>query len=612
MKRIMGRLVPLVTIILLTLLAGCKENVKKDTLVSRNGAFYKNDTLFNIASAEFPYTRIPCEYWASRMELLKRMGVNTLSLRVPWMLHEPKEGCFDFEDEKNIRALCRMAREKGLFVWLHIGPAADEFMDMGSMPWWLLKNDSISLTPNNKPLQQSVGRFFRVLGKELSGMQLADGGPIALIQIGEPGGIYSTDKKALMQLRDSVVAAGFSTSLFTVASDAKSVRRVNIPNMYIAVDIGIKEQAMSNFVSVKKIESSMPTLCYDIDRRCMNVWGRGKPVREWHKIYMRMYELLSAMGSVNISAICGGTSFGHIAGAMVSDSVYQPYSTSFSDDAIINECGLVNEQYSTFGKTINSLLADEAFSMDGLHGVSMLNFPVQQIGLVAPLFDNLPACKLSHQPMNMEQCDFGFGAMLYEIELHRLQDGDRLLVKGVHDNAQIFVDGKPHYAIGRNDKDRLLALPSADTATLHILVDAMGRVGNIPGYKDFKGLVDVVELHRATGTVDTLANWKNYPLPADYEFVADKKFEDISGALMPGYYKTTIVKLGEGDFYLNMASWSRGEAWINGHSLGRFWNKGTETLLYVPGCWLHDGDNELIIVDWVGPAAPEVSGVRRR
>lgn len=609
MRQTMSRIIPLVTIILLTLFMGCKENVKIETLVPKNGVFYRNDTLFKIAAAELPYSRIPYEYWASRIELLKRMGVNTLSVRIPWMLHEQKEGIYNFEGSNDIRTLCRMAQEQRLLVWLHIGPATDEFMDMAGMPWWLLKDNDIDFTANNKNLMIKVGSFYRALGSQLSDMQLSNGGPIALIQVGEPVGVFPNDKKTLLQLQDSAVAAGFSNSIFTVASSGKHVQEVNVPKSVIAVNVETQEHAMSNFTSVKKIQSSMPILCYDIDRRCMDIWGAKEPVREWHKIYMRMYEVFSSVGSVNISSVCGGTSFGHIAGAIETGNRYYPYSTSFMSDAIINECGFVNKHYSTFGKAIRHFVADDNFTQEGLSGVAMFSLPDTEVCDVAPLFDNISSYETSTHPLTMERCNVGYGAVLYESILPQLQDGDRLLVKGVHDNAQVFLNGKPVVAINRNDNNEFVLLSSANSyATLHILVDAMGRVGNILGYKDYKGLTDVVELYRTNGMVDTLTNWKNYPLPAEYNVVNNKKFERVKGATVPGYYKTFISKPGEGDFYLDMHSWSRGEAWINGHSLGRFCNNGTKRTLYVPGCWLHDGDNELLIVDWVGPVSPVVAG----
>ena len=47
---------------------------------------------------------------------------------------------------------------------------------------------------------------------------------------------------------------------------------------------------------------------------------------------------------------------------------------------------------------------------------------------------------------------------------------------------------------------------------------------------------------------------------------------------------------------------------MNGHALGRFWHIGPQQTLYLPGCWLKKGRNEIIVSDVVGPKQPVVWG----
>jgi beta-galactosidase len=66
-----------------------------------------------------------------------------------------------------------------------------------------------------------------------------------------------------------------------------------------------------------------------------------------------------------------------------------------------------------------------------------------------------------------------------------------------------------------------------------------------------------------------------------------------------------------GDTYLDMSSWGKGLVWFNGHCLGRFWEVGPQQTLYLPGCWLKKGKNEIVVLDIVGPtaeAAPSAKG----
>lgn len=66
-----------------------------------------------------------------------------------------------------------------------------------------------------------------------------------------------------------------------------------------------------------------------------------------------------------------------------------------------------------------------------------------------------------------------------------------------------------------------------------------------------------------------------------------------------------------GDTFLDMQTWGKGMVWVNGHAMGRFWEIGPQQTLYMPGCWLKEGDNEIIVLDLKGPAEAKVAGVEK-
>jgi beta-galactosidase len=51
------------------------------------------------------------------------------------------------------------------------------------------------------------------------------------------------------------------------------------------------------------------------------------------------------------------------------------------------------------------------------------------------------------------------------------------------------------------------------------------------------------------------------------------------------------------DLYLSTAGWGKGFAWVNGFCLGRYWSRGPQRALYVPGPATRPGVNELIILE---------------
>jgi beta-galactosidase len=49
--------------------------------------------------------------------------------------------------------------------------------------------------------------------------------------------------------------------------------------------------------------------------------------------------------------------------------------------------------------------------------------------------------------------------------------------------------------------------------------------------------------------------------------------------------------------------------WVNGHSLGRYWNIGPTQTMYVPEPWLKEGSNEVVVLDVLGPEKAQLAGL---
>jgi beta-galactosidase len=69
-----------------------------------------------------------------------------------------------------------------------------------------------------------------------------------------------------------------------------------------------------------------------------------------------------------------------------------------------------------------------------------------------------------------------------------------------------------------------------------------------------------------------------------------------------GFYRATFQDKPVPGRILRLVtkSLSRGTAWLNGHSLGRYPEKIPCPGMYLPECWLKDGENELVIFDETG------------
>lgn len=56
--------------------------------------------------------------------------------------------------------------------------------------------------------------------------------------------------------------------------------------------------------------------------------------------------------------------------------------------------------------------------------------------------------------------------------------------------------------------------------------------------------------------------------------------------------------------FLHLEGWTKGNAWINGFPLGRYWSRRPQRSLYVPAPVLRPGVNDLILLELHGAASP--------
>ena len=152
---------------------------------------------------------------------------------------------------------------------------------------------------------------------------------------------------------------------------------------------------------------------------------------------------------------------------------------------------------------------------------------------------------------------------------------------------------------------------------LDIYVEALGRINFGRAIKDFKGITDKVELSYTLADNSqvnvNLKNWEIYCLPDDYETQTKMKYEPITeqNKGVRGNYRATFTLNKVGDTFINMASFGQGQVYVNGHAIGRFWQIGPQQTLYMPGCWLKKGVNEIIVTDVVGPKEAAVEGLQK-
>lgn len=218
----------------------------------------------------------------------------------------------------------------------------------------------------------------------------------------------------------------------------------------------------------------------------------------------------------------------------------------------------------------------------------------ESIGLLdaAPALGDAVA---SPRPLTMEELGQGYGFVLYEADLP--DAGPALLeLEQVRDRAQVFVDGQPVGVLERESHEHALtfAVPRPG-AVLSVLVENQGRVNYGWGIHDRKGLLGRVSLDGSP-----LDGWTSRPLPLT-------ALEDLpfgAGAATPtgpAFYRGTFDADRPADTFLHLGGWRKGSVWVNGFALGRYWSRGPQRSLYVPGPVLRRGANEVVVLELHAP-----------
>ena len=377
------------------------------------------------------------------------------------------------------------------------------------------------------------------------------------------------------------------------------------------INFGTGANIDDQFKRLQELRPDIPLMCSEFWSGWFDHWGAKHETRSAEDLVKGMKEMLDRNISFSLYMTHGGTSFGHWGGANFPN--FSPTCTSYDYDAPINESGKVTPKYFEVRNLLSNYLPEGESLPEIPDSVPTIAIPSFKLDEVAILFDNLPEPKISENIQSMEAFDQGWGSILYRTTLPASKEEQTLTITEAHDWAQVFLDGKKLATLSRLKGEGTVILPPMkEGAQLDILVEAMGRMNFGKGIYDWKGITEKVEVQSNNGVITSLKNWKVYNIPVDYAFAQNKKFvKQDNPQKYPAYYRGTFTLDKTGDTFLNMTNWSKGMVWVNGYAIGRYWEIGPQQTLYIPGCWLKKGENEVIILDMAGPVQPQTEGLQQ-
>lgn len=572
--------------------------------------FLLNGKPFTVKAAELHYTRIPAPYWEHRIEMCKALGMNTICLYVFWNIHEQTEGQFDFTGQNDIAAFCRLAQKHGMYVIVRPGPYVCAEWEMGGLPWWLLKKKDIVLRTLDPYFMERTAIFMKEVGKQLAPLQITRGGNIIMVQVENEYGAYAVDKPYVSAIRDIVKSAGFTEVPLFQCDWSSTFDRNGLDDLLWTINFGTGANIEQQFKRLKEARPETPLMCSEFWSGWFDHWGRKHETRPAKSMVQGIKDMLDRNISFSLYMAHGGTTFGHWGGA--NNPSYSAMCSSYDYDAPISEPGWTTDKYFQLRDLLKNYLPAGEQLPEIPEAFPVIEIPEVEFTQIAPLFSNLPEAKESMDIQPMEAFDQGWGTILYRTTLQEpVENGTTMKITEVHDWAQVFADGKLLARLDRRRGEFALQLPVLKKGTrIDILIEAMGRVNFDESIHDRKGITEKVELVRGKQSAE-LKNWTVYSFPVDYSFVQDKRYKNGTAQTMPAYYRTTFRLDKVGDTFLDMSTWSKGMVWVNGLAIGRFWEIGPQQTLFMPGCWLKEGENEIIVLDLKGPEKASIRGLKK-
>ena len=594
-------------------ISAVSQSSKSHTFVVGDKEFLLDGKPFTIKAAEMHYLRIPHEYWEHRIKMCKALGMNTVCAYVFWNAHEQQECVYNFEGNCDLARFVALCQKHGLWVILRPGPYACAEWEMGGLPWWLLKHRDIRLRSQDPKFMEAAVRFERKVSEVLEPYKLKNGGNIILVQVENEFGSYGKDKPYMSALRDSLRSVGWADTQLFQCDWSSNFTDNALDDLLWTLNFGVNVDVVKQFEKVRQLRPNSPLMCSEFWSGWFDGWGQKHQTRSSEAMVDGISKMLSNGISFSLYMTHGGTSFGQWAGA--NNKGYAPDCTSYDYDAPIDEQGRATEKYYKLRHLLQQYSDTRLPAVP--QPIPVIEIPTFQFQWFAPLMsdDNLPDSQLSDRPLPMEQYNQGYGSMVYSTTLPQVQEGSLLRISDMCDYARVYIDGQLVGQLYRgNGYETTLRLPATrQGAQLDIFIEAMGRINYSTLIHDPKGITDRVELLTTSSeghllTYD-LRQWQVRLLPVDYDFVASRHFAPVGNG-GEGYYKTTFRINKVGDTFLDLSSWGKGLVWVNGHCLGRFWQIGPQQTLYLPGCWLKKGENEVVVMDIVGPTTPVMAGLR--
>ncbi|HEY3481784.1 MAG TPA: beta-galactosidase [Streptomyces sp.] len=543
---------------------------------------------FRVIAGGLHYFRVHPAQWADRLRKARLMGLNAVDTYVPWNLHQPEPGRFLLDEGLDLPRFLELAAAEGLHVLLRPGPYICAEWEGGGLPSWLLAEPGIRLRGNDPRYLAAVDAYFEALLPVVLPYLATNGGPVLAVQVENEYGAYGDDTAHLRYLADRLCELGVDVPLFT-CDQPSDLARGSLPGVLATTNFG--SRAAAGLAALRDRQPEGPLMVTEFWNGWFDRWGGLHVVRDAADAAAELDAVLAAGASVSLYMFHGGTNFGFTNGAN-DKHTYRPTVTSYDYDAPLDEAGAPTAKYAAFREVIarHAPVPDEPAPAPSKK-LSALGIALDHSVPLLAGAELLGDAVSGPRPLSMEELGQDFGFVLYETTAPAAGPA-HLYVEDVRDRAQVFVDGVAVGVLERESHHTALTftVPRAG-ARLEVLVENQGRVNYGQGIHDRKGLLGEVLLNGRAPD-----HWTSRPLPLT-SLDALAFAPTTAHPTGPAFHRGLFDVETPADTYLDLGGWTKGNAWVNGFHLGRYWSRGPQRTLYVPAPVLRAGANEITVLE---------------
>jgi beta-galactosidase len=575
---------------------------------ARDHQFFIDGQPTVLISGEMHFGRVQAEDWETRIKQAKAMGLNAISFYLFWNQVEPQEGRFDFTGMNDVRRVLKLCQDNGIWAILRPGPYCCAEVEYGGIPYWTLKYPNVKIRVNDPKFLDWCQKYIAQVYQQVADLQVTKGGPLLMVQIDNEYGITDPANNDYMNaLHKIFLDTGFDVQLFTCdpthAPEWKDPS-FRMPGVMICRN-GLKDDA--GFRLSADAIGNYPVYVPEVYTAWFSGWAEPIATRNSSipAITTWINYLLDHQYSFNLYLFFGGTNYGFYNGC----NFFLPVQTSYDYSAPIDEAGRTTPKYyairALLTQRLNLKLPDPPADP------AVIEIPTIKFTDSEPLLSTLPAqpTLVADQPVSMENLGQDYGFVLYRKQFPNGLNGT-LVLNDARDYTFVMVNGKTVARAfrGYGPDSNTVAINQSGNVTLDLLVYNLGRISVVTSDRTQdlarKGLIG-----SATLNGQALTGWTMYSLP--YASGVDNFTASTAPHSGPAFYHATFTLDQLGGTFLDLSNWHIGVVWVNGHNLGRFWDRGGLRSLFLPREWLKQGSNDILVLELLGaPKTPEITGVK--